>query len=271
MSQKPGSTIGFERRFNPFAKIADEREFVRALTSDLTPQPPNFERIVALNTGPLIREASPLEPLAPARVKQLMDDGAVLVDGRDPREFDGAHVPGSLNVTMSRRAVGTRAAWVVDLESGVTVMAATDDEARRLGRMLEAVGFLNLCGYLAGGLPAWRDAGFELGTTDALDPGELAERLAGDDILVLDVRDDDEWEEGHVEGSLHVPYHALADGPPGELRETPKAVAVACSSGNRSALAASVLKRAGLEHVYHVPDGGIADLERDGVELVRGD
>jgi hydroxyacylglutathione hydrolase len=271
MSQKPGSTIGFERRFNPFATIADEGEFVRSLTSDLAPQPPNFERIVALNTGPLIREASPLEPLAPARVKQLMDDGAVLVDGRDPREFDGAHVRESLNVTMSRRAVGTRAAWVVDLESGVIVMAATDDEARRLGRMLEAVGFLNICGYLAGGLPAWRDAGLEIGTTDALDPGELAERLARDDVLVLDVRDNDEWAEGHVEGSLHIPYHALADGPPSELRETPKAVAVACSSGNRSALAASVLKRAGLERVYHVADGGIADLERGGVELVRGE
>jgi hydroxyacylglutathione hydrolase len=270
MSEKPGSTIGFERRFNPFAKIGDEREFIRALSSDLTPQPPNFERIVALNTGPLIREASALEPLAPARVKQLMEDGAALVDGRDPREFDGAHVPESLNVTTTKRAVGTRAAWVVDLESGVIVTAATDDEARRLARMLEAVGFLNICGYLAGGLPAWRDAGLEIGTTDALDPGGLAELLARDDVLVLDVRDDDEWEEGHVQGSLHVAYHALADGPPRELRETPRPVAVACSSGNRSALAASLLKRAGLERVYHVADGGIPDLERDGVELVRG-
>jgi hydroxyacylglutathione hydrolase len=269
MSQKPGSTIGFERRFNPFARIGDEREFVRALTSDLAPQPPNFERIVALNTGPLIREASPLEPLAPARVKQLLEDGAVLVDGRDPREFDGAHVPGSLNVTTTRRAVGTRAAWVVDLESGVIVTAATDEEARRLGRLLEAVGFLNLCGYLPGGVPAWRDAGLEIGTTEALDPAGLAERLSHDDVLVLDVRDDDEWEEGHVAGSVHIPYYALADGPPRELRESAKPVAVACSSGNRSALAASLLKRAGVAGVYHVTDGGIADLERDGVELVR--
>jgi hydroxyacylglutathione hydrolase len=271
MSEKPGSTIGFERRFNPFATIGEEGEFVRALTSDLAPQPPNFERIVALNTGPLIREASPLEPLAPARVKQLMEDGAVLVDGRDPREFDAAHVPGSLNVTMTRRAVGTRAAWVVDLESGVIVSAATDDEARRLGRLLEAVGFLNLCGYLAGGLSAWRDAGLETGTTEALASQELAEHLARGDVVLVDVRDDDEWERGHVEGSLHVPYHALADGPPEELRGTRKPVAVACSVGNRSGLAASLLKRAGVERVYHVAEGGIADLERAGIELVRGD
>ena len=271
MSQKPGSTIGFERRFNPFARIADEGDFVRALTSDLAPQPPNFERIVALNTGPLIREASPLEPLAPARASQLVEDGAALVDGRDPREFDGAHVPGSLNVTLSRRAVGTRTAWVVDLESAVIVTAATDEEARRLGRLLEAVGFLNLCGYPAGGLPAWRDAGLEIGTTEALAATDLAARLARDDVLLLDVRDDNEWEEGHVEGSLHVPYHALADGLPSELRDPAKPVAVACSTGNRSALAASLLKRAGVERVYHVADGGIADLRREGVELVRGE
>jgi hydroxyacylglutathione hydrolase len=271
MSQKPGSTIGFERRFNPFARIADEPEFIRELTSHLSPPPPNFEGIVALNSGPLITEPSPIEPLAPARVKQLTEGGAVLVDGRDPREFDGAHVPGSLNVTMTRRAVGTRAAWVVDLEAGVIVTAATDAEAQRLGRLFEAVGFLNLCGYLAGGVTAWRDGGLDVARTEAIDPRQLAERLARDDVVLLDVRDDDEWAEGHVAGSLHVPYHDLDDGIPAELREASKPVAVACSSGNRSALAASLLRRAGLERIYHVADGGVADLERDGIALVRGE
>ena len=57
MSEKPGTTIGFERRFNRFLRIDDEGEFVRALTRDLAPQPPNFERIVELNRGPLLTES----------------------------------------------------------------------------------------------------------------------------------------------------------------------------------------------------------------------
>src|SRR5215204_1236406 len=108
MSRKPDSTIGFERRFNGYLRIEDEGEFVRTLTAEHTPQPPNFERIVGLNRGPLITEAAPLEPLLPERVRELVKAGAVLIDGRDQREFDAAHVPSSINVTMNQSGVGTR-------------------------------------------------------------------------------------------------------------------------------------------------------------------
>jgi hydroxyacylglutathione hydrolase len=270
MSGKPGSTIGFERRFNRFARTDDEEEFVRVLTAELEPQPPNFERIVELNRGALLTEAATLEPLTPQRVNELLDDGAVLVDGRDPREFDAAHVPGSLNVTMTKAAVGTRAAWVVDPASEVLVAAGSDEEAGRLVGLLEAVGFRRVGGYLAGGIAAWREAGLETGSIPALDVRGLAERLRGGELVLVDVREDDEWEEGHVPGSLHVPYHELRDGAPAELRDGPKAIAVACSAGNRSSIAASLLRRAGVENVAHVAGGGIADLAEEGIELVKG-
>jgi glyoxylase-like metal-dependent hydrolase (beta-lactamase superfamily II)/rhodanese-related sulfurtransferase len=270
MSQKPGSTIGFERRYNRLAALADEEEFVRELTSHLAPQPPNFKRIVELNRGPFLTEAAALEPLAPARVEQLVAEGAALLDGREPREFDSEHVPGAVNVTMARAAVGTRAAWVVDPESDTVVMAGSDADACRLGRHLEAVGFRRLRGFLAGGVTAWRSAGLELGTTETLDPAGLAERLRTGDVVLLDVRDEDEWEEGHVEGSIHAPYYALRGGPPAELRPNGKPIAVVCSTGNRSAIATSLLARAGVKHLIHVADGGVTDLSSEGIELVRG-
>jgi hydroxyacylglutathione hydrolase len=259
MSKKPGSTIGFERRFSPLLRIADEDEFVRELTASLQPQPPNFERIVELNRGPLIAETASLEPLAPAGAKALLDDGAVLVDGREPREFDAVHVPGSLSVTQTHAGVGTRAAWVVEPDADVVVLAASDPDARALGRNLEAIGFRSLTGFVAGGIGAWQAAGLETSSTPAIDPAELARRLRAGDVTLLDVREDDEWDEGHVEGSLHVPYHELRDGlPDGLPRDTP--LAAACSVGNRSSLAASLLRRAGLENVIHVTDGGVEDL-----------
>jgi rhodanese-related sulfurtransferase len=270
MSQKPGSTIGFERRYNRFAGLRDEDEFVRELTGTLAPQPPNFTRIVALNRGPLLTAAPSVDALAPARVQELLEGGATLVDGRAPRAFDAGHVPGSINVTMVRAAVGTRAAWVVDPESEVVVTAATDEEARRLGRLLEAVGFRRIHGLLAGGVQAWSDAGLPTHSIAVLDVAGLAHRLRAGDVDLLDVRDDDEWEAGHVEGSTHVPYHELRDGIPAGLGGNGRPLAVACSVGNRSSIAASLLARAGVENIVHVADGGVADLADEGIDLVRG-
>jgi hydroxyacylglutathione hydrolase len=270
MSEKPGTTIGFERRFNRFLRLGDEGEFVRALTGDLTPQPPNFERIVELNRGPLLTEAAALDSLAPARVKDLLEGGATLLDGRATRDFDAAYVPGSINVTMDRAAVGTRAAWIVNPQAAVVVTAAGDDEARQMGRLLEAVGFQSLLGVFAGGVPAWGGAGLPTKSTAAIDVPELAKRLGRDEVRLVDVRDEDEWQEGHVAGSRHLPYHDLRDGVPADLRTDGEPLAVACSAGNRSSIAVSLLKRAGVENVIHVAEGGVADLEREGVELVRG-
>jgi rhodanese-related sulfurtransferase len=269
MSEKPGTTIGFERRFNRLLKLDGDDEFVAELTRDLAPQPPNFKRIVELNRGLLLTEAAPLEALAPARVKEILDGGATLLDGRSPREFDGLHVPGSINVTMTRAAVGTRAAWIVDPESEVIVTAPTDAEAARMARLLEAVGFRRLAGYLGGGVAVWAQAGLETGSTLAIDVPELARRLESEEVALVDVRDDDEWEEGHVAGSIHVPYHDLRDGPPAELANG-RQLAVACSVGNRSSIAASLLKRSGVTNVIHVAEGGIADLAAEGVELIEG-
>jgi glyoxylase-like metal-dependent hydrolase (beta-lactamase superfamily II)/rhodanese-related sulfurtransferase len=271
MSEKPGSTIGFERRFNRLLGISDEEQFVRALTSDLAPQPPNFERIVELNRGPLVTEPTSLEPLAPARVDEITNAGATLVDGRAIREFDAEHIPGSLNVSMLYGAVGTRAAWVVDSQSDVVVTGSTDAEARRLAALLEAVGFRRLAGYLPGGLRAWREAGLPTGSTPAIDVGELAERLRRRDVRLLDVREEDEWKDAHVPDSLHVPYHDLRDGVPADLRNGGRPLAVVCSAGNRSSIAASLLRRAGVDDIVHVAEGGVADLAGEGVELVRGD
>ena len=269
MSEKPGTTIGFERRFNRLLKLDGEDAFVSELTNHLAPQPPNFKRIIELNRGPLLTQAVTLDALSPARVKEMLDAGATLLDGRPPREFDAAHVPGSINVTMIRSAVGTRAAWIVDPETEVIVVAGSDEESARMGRLLEAVGFRQLRALLAGGVPAWRKSGLELSSTPAIDVQELAERWQRGDVDLLDVREDDEWEEGHVEGSIHVPYHELRDGPPIDVSNG-KPLAVVCSVGNRSSIAASLLQRSGVRDVIHVADGGIEDLRKEGIPLVEG-
>ncbi|MEX1080896.1 MAG: rhodanese-like domain-containing protein [Halofilum sp. (in: g-proteobacteria)] len=272
MSRKPDSTLGFERQYNAYLNIRDESEFVTALTSDETPQPPNVAHIVGLNRGPLLTEAVTARALLAAHVHELVIPGhAVLIDGRDQREFDGAHAPGAINITMNQSGVGTRAAWMVDPEAMVVTMADGDEHARAMIRMLEAVGFRNIRGYLAGGMSAWHSAQLPIETTLAVDVPTLAEQLRGREVTLLDVRSEAEWRQGHVEDAIHVPYQQLRDGVPENVRahDGEQPLAVACSGGIRSTIAASMLMRAGFKNIEHVADGGVPGLAREGIELVR--
>jgi hydroxyacylglutathione hydrolase len=269
MSRKPVSTIGYERRFNRFLAFDDEDGFADALTGDRRPQPPNFERIVELNRGSLIEATAPPEASTAAVVRSLAESGALVLDGRSPREFDSGHLPGSINVTMVGTGVGTKAAWVAEPDTEVVIVAASGTEARRMAALLQAIGFSAVRSYLAGGVPAWLEAGLPIETTRAVAPATAAEHLKRDDVVLLDVREDDEWRGGHVPGSLHVPYHDLKDGVPDDIRRAAgeKTLAVVCSVGTRSSIAASLLKRHGVKELEHVVDGGVRDLESFGVEL----
>jgi glyoxylase-like metal-dependent hydrolase (beta-lactamase superfamily II)/rhodanese-related sulfurtransferase len=268
MSEAPGSTIGFERRFNPLLQPASEDEFVARMTTALKPQPPNFRRIVALNSGPLLTEAADLHELEPADADAVLAEGAVLLDGRDPVEWAAAHVPGSINATMVRAAVGSRAAAAVDPQSPVVVTAATDRDARAMARQLEAVGFRHILGVLGGGIDAWRAAELPLDRVESISVAELAQRIRRHEVAVLDVRDPDEWSAAHIPGSLHVPYQELLDRPP---RLNGKPVAVICGAGNRAGLAASALRRAGVADVIHVAGGGVTDLADHQITLTKED
>jgi len=83
-------------------------------------------------------------------------------------------------------------------------------------------------------------------------------------LLVLDVREDDEWTAGHVEGSTHVPLRELGE----HLADLPAAqqTLVVCRSGHRSAYAAGFLLQQGLDAVNL--EGGLLAWHSAGRPLV---
>ena len=84
----------------------------------------------------------------------------------------------------------------------------------------------------------------------------------------MDVREQGEWDAGHIPGSLHVPYHDIRALPPG--LDPGRPAAAICSSGQRSAVAASLLKRHGVGEVLHVVDGGAGTWKREGWPVEEG-
>ena len=91
---------------------------------------------------------------------------------------------------------------------------------------------------------------------------EAKERMDKDDkVVILDVRTEEEYQEGHVPGAIVIPNETISSGPLEELPDMDQAILVYCRSGNRSAQAAKKLAEAGYTHVYDF--GGIIDWPYD--------
>ena len=241
MDMKTSSTIGYERAHSELLRIDAEDEFVRRTTAALRPQPPNFKSIVAINKGPLAIASFDVHPLTPRQVDQARGEEALVVDVRTELQFDEAHIPGSVSITALRAGFGSKLAWLVEPYQRVVLVGRDDEDARRAAGLAASVGITRIAGYLAGGMTSWREERL---------PVERIER-----ITVPELRERSEWDAGHIPGSVHTPYHDIHGVPDGIDPERP--VAVICSSGQRSAPAASLLRRHGAREVLHVVDGGV--------------
>jgi hydroxyacylglutathione hydrolase len=260
---KIASTVGYERLHNEMLGVADEDEFVRRALAALGPQPPNFRRIVELNRGALVRETPESHPLTPRQVAQHVEAGALVVDVRTDLQFDDAHIPESVCMTALRAGFGSKLAWLARPEQPVVVVGRDDDDARRAIGLAAAVGITRVAGYLAGGMTSWREERRPVRDVQRVTVPELHERWSPEGLLqVLDVRERSEWDAGHIPGSVHVPYHDLGAAPDGLDLDRP--IAVICSSGQRSAVGASLLQRHGGADVLHVVGGGVPVWRRNG-------
>jgi hydroxyacylglutathione hydrolase len=268
MDMKVSSTIGYELQHNELLSESDEDRFVRAAIEKLGPQPPNFQAIVDLNRGPLLVAGVEVIPLTPRQVEVKRSEGALIVDVRTDRQYDEAHIPGSVCITMLHAGFGTKLAWVADRDQEIVLVGRDDEDALRAAQLACAVGIRKLGGYLAGGMTSWRDEQREVERLERIHVPELHERSEADpELQILDVRARSEWDEGHIPGSTHIPYHDIHGVPEG--LDPRNALAVICSSGQRSAVAASLLLRHGVERAAHVADGGVGDWERAGYPIER--
>ncbi|HET9073060.1 MAG TPA: MBL fold metallo-hydrolase [Solirubrobacteraceae bacterium] len=266
MDMKVSSTIAYERAGQDLLGLEDEAAFVAATTSTLGPQPPNFQNIVGLNRGPLASHRVAPVPLTPRQVEAQLERGALVVDVRTDREFDEGHIPGAVCNPAVRAGFGTKLAWVREAGQPVVLVGRDDEDALAAAALAAAVGISDVPGYLAGGMTSWRQDRLATRTLERIDVSALHARREA--VQVLDVRDDNEWAAGHIPGAVHTPYREVSAATLARL-EPGVPVAVVCSSGQRSAVAASLLLRAGLTGVIHVADGGVGTWRDAGWPLAR--
>jgi rhodanese-related sulfurtransferase/glyoxylase-like metal-dependent hydrolase (beta-lactamase superfamily II) len=265
MDLKICSTIGYERMHNTLLGEADVERFVEQSTAGLGPQPPNFRAIVELNRGALVTAAADAQPLAPRQVELKCAAGALVVDVRTAEQFDEAHIPGAVCITALSAGFGTRLAWIADREQEIVLVGRDDADALRAAKLATAVGVHKLAGFLHGGMTSWREERRPVATIERLAIEDLHARAG--DLQILDVREQSEWDREHIPGSAHMPYHDIRAVPAG--LDATRPIAVVCASGQRAAVAASLLARHGAERVIHVTAGGVGTWARAGHPVER--
>ena len=257
LSDERVSTMGREKILDPALRPVldgDEEAFVHALMDGQSAIPPYFPHDVTENrqgAATMEEVRARVRAMTPQEVEAISEKGTLVLDTRLPDEFGAGHVPGAVNIGLD----GKFAPWVGSVltpgASLIVVAAAGRDEesVTRLAR----VGYENVVGWLAGGMDAWRKAGGEVQTVAQAPPAELRGLLgSGQTPKVLDVRTDDEWEAGHINGVLHIPLDQLTS----RIDEVPREpLFVLCGSGYRSSIGCSLLQRAGRRDVTNVIGG----------------
>ncbi len=104
-----------------------------------------------------------------------------------------------------------------------------------------------------------------------IDATEARGRIESGEPVVVDVREQDEWDEGHIPGAVHVPRGHLESRIERLAPDLSRPVVVYCSAGNRSVFAAKTLAELGYGEVVSLA-GGFTDWKRNGfpVQLQAG-
>jgi hydroxyacylglutathione hydrolase len=252
-SAPPGAerttTIAAQKRANPLLAAPDKDAFVKQLLGSLGSYPSYFDRLAEINRrGPaILTGAAGLAPLSAAEVRELLGQGAQVVDVRPVGDFAAGHIPGAVSIPL-RDQFATWLGWLLPADVPlVFVLGAGQDHADVAWQALK-IGYEQLAGRLDGGMDAWTAHGGPQGRIELVAPDRVAARP------MLDIRQATEHATGHIPGAVNIELGDLS----AHVGEAPEHAVVFCGHGERAMTAASVLARAGRRDLA-VLDGGPAD------------
>jgi hydroxyacylglutathione hydrolase len=245
------STIGYERKFNPFLQFTDFAKFKEHALRSTPPVPTHYPRMKKANAhGPEILGHLPRVPALPPKAfaAAVEQKRGVLVDTRMMLGFGGGHIRGAVNIGGSPM-LSIWAGWLLDPGDPILLVLNEDAQLDQILELFIRTGYTNFAGYLAGGMRAWDNAGFSIEEISQMSVHEV--NATARSLQIVDVRAPTEWKQGHVPGARHIFLPDLRK----KSRELDleKRTAVYCDSGYRASLGASILKQEGFACVGNVP------------------
>lgn len=249
------STIGEQKQTNHALQQTSKENFIEAVTEGLTVPPTYFPGNAKINKeGYDAVLDNGLTALPVAQFKDQINKDAVILDTRNAAVFINGFIPGAVFIGLE----GKFAEWAASLLpfNKPLILVTEKGKEKETVAGLARAGFSNIEGYLEGGFEAWQQAGEKTDLVIEVEADELAMDMPFDEnLVVVDVRKEVEFADGHVKDAVNIPLGNLVDpASMAEIEDTDN-LYLHCGSGFRSLIAASLLKRQGIHNVRNVAGG----------------
>jgi glyoxylase-like metal-dependent hydrolase (beta-lactamase superfamily II)/rhodanese-related sulfurtransferase len=245
-SESSASTIGQEKRANPALTTAED-DFVATLLAGLDAWPAYYAHMAPANlAGPAAPDLSPPAHADPTELRRRIEAGEWVVDLRSRTAFAAGHLPRSLSFGLDG-SFATYLGWLIPWGTPLTLLGETPQQIAEAQRELARIGIDRPAAAATGAPRQWAgDSGLATLRLATFTDLAAAREAHDEPIVILDVRRNLEWADGHVLGAIHIPLHELPD----RLDAIPAGqVWVHCRSGYRASLAASILAAHGRDVV----------------------
>lgn len=227
----PMSTLGYEKMNNWAFNETNKVTFIETLTSNQPAPPHHFAQMKKINQFGMNLYHS-------YNVYPSLNKDNLAFDLRTKEAFHGGHTKGTINIPYNKNFIN-QIGWYLNYNQPIDLIGDKEilEEAVHT---LQLIGFDYVSGYR---LPQ------SLTMTSSINSSDIT----GKEQHILDVRTEEEWQNGHLSQAIHIPHGKLM------IEDIPfnkeDKIYVHCQSGVRSSIAVGILEDKGFNHIVNVREG----------------
>ena len=256
LSSETIGTLGDQKKTNyALRDKMTKEEFVKEVLNGLLDPPKYFPSNVELNKNGYLESQiilkESLNALDANKVEELIKD-VILLDVRNENDFAESHIPGSIFIGLDGRFAPWVGELLEDIKKPIILLAPEGREEEAITR-LSRVGFDNIKGYLKGGIKSWIELNKRTNSIENINAQDFMNLNSKFDINILDVRSQNEYLSGSVDGSLNIPLINLTDNL--DKLNSNKRSYIYCKGGYRSMIASSILNSKGINDITNIIGG----------------
>ena len=200
--------------------------------------------------------------------KLRIHEDVIILDTRESSVFSQGFIPGSIFIGLD----GKFEEWAANLlpPDKPLLLVTENGKEKETAKLLQKVGFYKIEGFLHGGFDAWQQAGEKTDLVIDVETDELAMDIPYDEhLVVVDVRKEVEFADGHVKDAVNIPLGNMADPASMANIEDNDNLYLHCGTGYRSLIAASLLKRQGIHNLRNVVGGWAKIKDQQGIKTEK--
>ena len=256
LSSETIGTLGDQKKTNyALRDKMTKEEFVKEVLNGLLDPPKYFPSNVELNKNGYLESQiilkESLNALDANKVEELIKE-VILLDVRNENDFAESHIPGSIFIGLDGRFAPWVGELLEDIKEPIILLAPKGREEEAITR-LSRVGFDNIKGYLKGGIKSWIELKKQTNSIENIKAQDFMSLNSKFDINILDVRSQNEYLSGSVDGSLNIPLINLTDNL--DKLNSNKRSYIYCKGGYRSMIASSIINSKGIKDITNIIGG----------------